>query len=153
MRETDLRVALRPRRNRYKAKAGGYLSWQACDYCLLSDCSASRACCTSFRRSSFSSAGASLASPVTWTIPVPKTTRLDPTILAIGRAEVICTTGMPALSSSVVIAAPLRVLVPHVEVRMTASTPSCLIFSTISLPSRRVFDSGLERPQVERNSS
>jgi len=84
---------------------------------------------------------------------VPKTTRLEPTILAIGRAAVICTTGMPAFSNSVVIAAPLRVLVPHVEVRITASTPSCLIFSAISRPRRRVFDSGLERPQVERNSS
>ena len=51
-------------------------------------------------------------------MPVPKTTRLEPTILAIGFAAVICTTGMPAFSSSVVIAAPLRVLVPHVEVRM-----------------------------------
>jgi hypothetical protein len=86
-------------------------------------------------------------------MPVPNTTRFAPTILAIGSAEVICTTGMPAFSSSVVIAAPLRVLVPHVEVRMTASTPSRLIFAAISRPRRRVFESGLERPQVEMNSS
>ncbi len=53
---------------------------------------------------------------------------MEPTILAMGSAEVICTTGMPAFSSSVVIAAPLRVLVPQVDVRITASTPSRLIF-------------------------
>jgi hypothetical protein len=86
-------------------------------------------------------------------MPLPRTTRLEPTIFAIGKAAVICTTGMPAFSSSVVIAAPLRVLVPHVEVRMTASTPSFFAFSTISRPSLRVLDNGLERPQVERNSS
>ena len=117
------------------------------------DCSAFKAFCTSFRRRSFSSSGGNLASPVTCTMPVPKTTRLAPTILAMGSAEVICTTGMPAFSSSVVIAAPLRVLVPHVEVRMTASTPSRLIFWAISLPRRRVLDSGLDRPQVDMNSS
>src|SRR5215831_17974660 len=59
---------------------------------------------------------------------------------------------MPAFSNSVVIAAPLRVLVPHVDVRITASTPSCFIFSAISRPRRRVFESGFERPQVEMNS-
>lgn len=59
---------------------------------------------------------------------------------------------MPAFSSSVDIAAPLRVLVPQVDVRMTASTPSLFTFSAISLPSRRVFDSGFDRPDVDMNS-
>ena len=86
-------------------------------------------------------------------MPFPKTTRLDPTIFAIDMAEVICTTGIPAFSNSVVIAAPLRVLVPQVEVRMTASMPSCFAFSAISRPRRRVFESGLARPEVEINSS
>ena len=104
------------------------------------------------RRSSFSSLVDRLGSPATWTMPWPRTTRLEPTILAIGRAEVIWTTGIPAFSNSVVIAAPLRVLVPQVDVRITASTPSALTFSTISLPMRRVLDSGLARPDVEMNS-
>src|SRR5262245_47691136 len=61
-------------------------------------------------------------------MPFPKTTRLDPTIFAIDMAEVICTTGIPAFSSSVVIAAPLRVLVPQVEVnhRIDALLPGFL---------------------------
>ncbi len=85
-------------------------------------------------------------------MPAPSTTRLDPTILAMGSAEVICTTGTPAFSSSVVIAAPLRVLVPQVEVRMTASIPSRLTLSAISRPSRRALERGLDSPEVERNS-
>ena len=86
-------------------------------------------------------------------MPLPSTVRLAPTILATGNAAVICTVGMPAFSNSVVIAAPLRVLVPHVEVRMIASMPNRLAFSAISRPMRRVFDSGLAKPEVERNSS
>ena len=86
-------------------------------------------------------------------MPLPRTTRFEPTILAMGRAEVICTVGMPAFSSSVVIAAPLRVLVPHVEVRMTASIPSRFAFSAISRPIRRVLESGLANPEVAKNSS
>ena len=108
---------------------------------------------TKRRRSFFSSSGEAFASPTTCTIPFPSTTRLPLTILAIGRAEVICTVGIPAFSSSVVIAAPLRVLVPHVDVRMIASTPRRLALSAISLPIRRVFESGLARPEVEMNSS
>ena len=86
-------------------------------------------------------------------MPLPRTVRLEPTILAIGRAEVICTVGMPAFSNSVVIAAPLRVLVPHVEVNMTASIPNCFTRSAISRPMRRVFDSGLANPEVDRKAS
>jgi hypothetical protein len=65
-------------------------------------------------------------------MPHPWTTRFEPTIFATGSTEVTCTTGIPAFSSSVVIAAPLRVEVPHVEVRITASTPSCFNFAAIS---------------------
>ncbi|HEX6172716.1 MAG TPA: hypothetical protein VF089_01785, partial [Candidatus Binatia bacterium] len=61
--------------------------------------------------------------------------------MAIGIAEVICTVGIPAFSNSVVIAAPLRVLVPQVDVNITASIPSRLALSAISRPMRRVFDS------------
>ena len=101
------------------------------------------------RRRSFSSLGDRLGSPATWTMPWPRTTRLEPTILAIGRAEVIWTTGIPAFSNSVVIAAPLRVLVPQVEVNMTASTSASNRRWAISRPIRRLFSSGLAFPVVE----
>ena len=113
-------------------------------YSCLSDSSAFNAFWTSCRRSSFSSLRGRLGSPVTCTMPFPRTTRFEPTILAMGRAEVTCTTGMPAFSSSVVIAAPLRVLVPQVDVRMTASTPLSFTFWAISLPIRRVLDKGVD---------
>ena len=86
-------------------------------------------------------------------MPLPKMMRFEPTIFATGRAEVICTVGIPAFSSSVVIAAPLRVLVPHVDVRMIASMRSRFAFSAISRPMRRVLESGLANPEVARNSS
>lgn len=86
-------------------------------------------------------------------MPLPSTVRLEPIILATGSAAVICTVGIPAFSNSVVIAAPLRVLVPHVEVRMIASIPNRLAFAAISRPMRRVLESGLAKPDVERNSS
>ncbi len=84
---------------------------------------------------------------------MPRTVRFEPNILAMGRAAVICTVGMPAFSNSVVIAAPLRVLVPHVEVRMMASMPNCFALAAISRPMRRVLESGLAKPEVEKNSS
>ena len=86
-------------------------------------------------------------------MPLPSTVRLAPTILATGNAAVICTVGMPAFSNSVVIAAPLRVLVPHVEVRMIASIPNCFAFAAISRPMRRVLESGFASPEVDKNSS
>lgn len=118
-----------------------------------SPCNAASASSTNRRLSFFSSAVDTAASPTTCTMPLPNTRRLAPTIFAIGNAEVICTVGIPAFSSSVVIAAPLRVLVPHVEVRIIASMPRLLAFSAISRPIRRVFDNGLANPEVERNCS
>jgi len=115
--------------------------------------SASNAFSTNRRRTFFSASGSRFASPTTCTMPFPSTSRLAPTIFAMGSAEVICTVGIPAFSNSVVIAAPLRVLVPHVEVRMTASIPSCFAFCAISRPIRRVFDNGFAKPDVEKNSS
>jgi hypothetical protein len=105
------------------------------------------------RRSCFSCSADKPASPTTWTIPLPSTVRFAPTIFATGSAAVICTVGMPAFSNSVVIAAPLRVLVPHVEVRMIASTPRAFAFAAISRPMRRVFESGLAKPEVEMKAS
>lgn len=82
-------------------------------------------------------------------MPWPWMTRLAPTILATGTTEVIWATGMPAFSNSVVIAAPLRVLVPQAETRITASTFSSLSFWAISRPRRRLLARGLARPEVE----
>lgn len=48
--------------------------------------------------------------------------RLAPVALATAVMLVICTVGIPARSSSFAIAAPQRVLVPHVEVSRAAST-------------------------------
>ena len=83
----------------------------------------------------------------------PLTTRLEPTALATGSTGVICTTGIPVFSISVVIAAPQRVLVPQVEVSSTASTPASLSLAAISRPTRCPFSSGATFPGVDINSS
>ena len=88
---------------------------------------------------------------MTWTMPRPWTMRFEPTILATGTTEVTWQTGMPAFSNSVAIAAPLRVLVPQVEVRITASTPASFKAWAISLPIRRLLAKGLTSPDVEKN--
>src|SRR5436189_6294497 len=59
-------------------------------------------------------------------MPAADTMRLAPTITATGVMVETCTVGRPARSSSLAIAAPQRVLVPQVEVRITASTPASL---------------------------
>ena len=86
-------------------------------------------------------------------MPVPWTMRLEPTILAMGTTEVTWQTGIPAFSNSVAIAAPLRVLVPQAEVRITASTPESFSFCAISWPKRRLLASGLAKPEVDMNWS
>lgn len=86
-------------------------------------------------------------------MPRPLTMRFEPMASATSVIAVTWVTGMPAFSNSVVIAAPLRVLVPHVEVRITASTPACFSLTAISLPMRRLLSSGLLFPVVEKNSS
>ena len=55
-----------------------------------------------------------------------RTMRFDPTASATGTIAVTWATGIPALSSSTVIAAPLRVLVPQVEVKITEVYARCL---------------------------
>ena len=86
-------------------------------------------------------------------MPLPWMTRFEPTIFATGTTEVTCAVGMPAFSSSVAIAAPLRVEVPQHETRMTASILSSLSFSAISRPRRRLFASGFASPEVEMKFS
>jgi hypothetical protein len=74
------------------------------------------------RRNSFSSCGPRSAFPTGLTILLPETILLDPTMKATGMMEQIWAVGIPARSSSLVNVAPQRVLVPHVEVRITPET-------------------------------
>ncbi len=55
-----------------------------------------------------------------------------PTVREIGVTVQIWTTGSPAASIPFTSVAPQRVQVPHVEVRITASTPSAFIFGANS---------------------
>ena len=82
-------------------------------------------------------------------IPAAGTMRLAPTMTATGVIVETCTVGNPARSSSFAIAAPQRVLVPQVEVRMTASTPAARSFSAISRPIRALWASVVATPTVE----
>ena len=82
-------------------------------------------------------------------MPAAGTIRLAPTITATGVIVETCTVGSPARSSSLAIAAPQRVLVPQVEVRMTASTPASRSFAAISLPMRALWASVVATPTVE----
>ena len=82
-------------------------------------------------------------------MPAADTMRLAPTITATGVMVETCTVGSPARSSSLVIAAPQRVLVPQVEVRMTASTPASRSFSAISRPMRALWARVVATPTVE----
>ena len=74
------------------------------------------------RRNSFSSCGLRSAFPTGLTILFPETILLDPTMKATGIMEQMWAVGIPARSSSLVNVAPQRVLVPHVDVRITPET-------------------------------
>ena len=82
-------------------------------------------------------------------IPAAGTMRLAPTITATGVMVETCAVGRPARSSSFAIAAPQRVLVPQVEVRITASTPAARSCSAISRPMRSLWASVVATPTVE----
>ena len=82
-------------------------------------------------------------------MPAAGTTRFAPTITATGVIVETWTVGNPARSSSRLIAAPQRVLVPQVDVRMTASTPAAFSFSAISAPMRALCASVVATPTVE----
>ena len=62
------------------------------------------------------------------------TIRLAPTVLEIVTIEQTCAAGKPTRSSSLTIVAPQRVHVPHVDVRITASTPAFFSRDAISTP-------------------
>jgi hypothetical protein len=81
------------------------------------------------------------------------TIRVEPTIFATDGIEQMCAVGMPALSSSFVSAAPQRVLVPHVEVRIAAWTPWAFSSAAISRPILFTFSIMLAQPEVEKKAS
>jgi hypothetical protein len=60
--------------------------------------------------------------------------RIEPTSFATGIIVQICVTGISSFSISLLIAAPQRVLEPHVEVRMTPVTPAALRRAAIPCP-------------------
>jgi hypothetical protein len=59
-------------------------------------------------------------------MPPEAIARSEPTSFATGIIVQICVTGISSFSISLLIAAPQRVLEPHVEVRMTPVTPAAL---------------------------
>ena len=77
--------------------------------------------------------------PVGLTIPPDGMARREPTSLATGISVQICATGMSSFSISLLIAAPQRVLEPHVEVRMTPVTPAPFRRWAMSWPMRVAF--------------
>ena len=75
--------------------------------------------------------------------------RGEPPITATGVMAVTWAVGIPALSSSLASTAPQRVLVPQVEVRITADTPVSLRSRAISRPIRLEFSILVATPVVE----
>ena len=74
--------------------------------------------------------------------------RLAPTVLEMVVMEQQWATAIPARSISLAIVAPQRVQVPHVEVRMTASTPSAVKRAAISFPNRTPLATEVAFPTV-----
>ena len=82
------------------------------------------------------------------TILIAMTTRLEPTMKATGVIAHTWATGSPTLSISLVSAAPQRVLVPQVEVRITPDTPSDLSSRAMSCPILLAFSTVVATPVV-----
>ena len=80
------------------------------------------------------------------------TIRMEPTIRATDGIGQMWAVGMPALSNSFVSAAPQRVLVPHVEVRIAPCTPSAFNSAAMSRPILFVFSRMLAQPEVEKKA-
>jgi hypothetical protein len=74
--------------------------------------------------------------------------RIEPRIRATEVIEQTCAVGIPARSSSFASAAPQRVLVPQVEVRIAPETPSAFIRSAMLLPIASLLFTTLARPDV-----
>ena len=97
---------------------------------------------------SFSFSGGRDGSPTGWVMARPGTTRFMPNCSAISLNVVIRAVGIPAFSISLLITAPQRVPVPHVDVKMAADTPcffkSCAMLSPIFL----AVSTGIDSPVV-----
>ena len=74
--------------------------------------------------------------------------RLEPTIRATAVIAHTCAVDNPPRSNSLVNAAPQRVLVPQVEVRITPDTPLDLSCSAIACPIFLAFSTGVITPVV-----
>jgi len=74
--------------------------------------------------------------------------RFEPKVRATDVMEHTWALGIPARSSSLTNAAPQRVLVPHVEVRIAPDTPSALSCSAIRFPIFSLLFTTLARPEV-----
>jgi len=86
------------------------------------------------RRNAFSEPASSSALPRGLTILKAVIMRLEPTITATGVIVHICAVGIPSRSSSLVSAAPQRVLVPQVEVTIAPDAPSDVSCLAIACP-------------------
>ena len=110
----------------------------------------SRALRVRVNRSSISSARGRLGAPRGYFTLVEANIRLTPTEWATGTMLQTCTVGILAFSSSLVITAPQRVLVPQVEVSTAASMLFFLMYSAIALPILRLFSVVVIKPVVPR---
>ena len=81
---------------------------------------------TNFLLSAYSSSLPKAGFPSGCGIAIVGTILLAPTVKDTGVIVHMCTTGNPALSISLTNVAPQRVQVPHVDVSITASTPSAI---------------------------
>ena len=82
-------------------------------------------------------------------MPLPLIIRFEPIISATGVMVVTWATGIPAFSISTTIAAPQRVLVAQVDVRIAPSTSSTFNRSAIPRPIFLEFSSVVATPVVE----
>jgi hypothetical protein len=79
---------------------------------------------------------------------LPGTIRCAPSARAVSVNVVINAVGMPACSISLLITAPQRVPVPHVEVKIAAETPSFFRSRAIFSPSFFAVSTGMATPVV-----
>lgn len=86
---------------------------------------------------------------VGWGMATPMEIRLAPTVLEMGTTVARWTAGIPAASICLMIVAPQRVSVPHVEVNITPSTFP-LIASAICLPKVAARSTGIQLPTVTK---
>ena len=118
-----------------------------------SSCNVCRARRISSRLNSFSFSGVNSALPVGLTMPPEAIARSEPTSLATGIMVQICVTGISSFSISLLIAAPQRVLDPHVEVRITPMTPAAFRRCAMFLPIVVAFSTAAWAPPVEWTNS